>query len=73
MPVRYPDDEMLKEAIWRDRQKISILVELIASQKNVANALNSIGITSWFLQLQCVATLIPLTFESFVNSSHPSW
>jgi len=26
-PVRYPDDEVLKEAIWRDRQKISILVE----------------------------------------------
>ena len=28
-PVRYDDDEMLKEAVWRDRQKISILVELI--------------------------------------------
>jgi len=25
-PVRYPDDEMLKEAVWRDRQKNFILV-----------------------------------------------
>jgi len=44
MPVRYPDDKMLKEAIWRDRQKISILVQLTASKKNVANALKSLGI-----------------------------
>ena len=43
-PVRYPDDEMPKEAVWRDRQKISILVELTGCQKNVANALNSVGI-----------------------------
>jgi len=28
----------------RDRQKISILLELTACQKNVANALNSVGI-----------------------------
>jgi len=28
----------------RDRQKISILVELTVCQKNVANALNSVGI-----------------------------
>jgi len=25
---------MLKEAVWRDRQKISILVELTVCQKN---------------------------------------
>jgi len=43
-PVRYPDDEMLKEAVCRDRQKISILVELTVCQRNVANALNSVGI-----------------------------
>jgi len=43
-PVRYYDDEMLKEAVWRDRQKISILVELIVWQKNIANALNSVEI-----------------------------
>jgi len=43
-PVRYPDDEMLKEAVQMDRQNISILVELAAGQKNVANALNSVGI-----------------------------
>jgi len=35
---------MPKEAVWRDRQKISILVELTGCQKNVANALNSVGI-----------------------------
>jgi len=35
---------MLKEALWRDRQTISILVELTVCQKNVANALNSVGI-----------------------------
>jgi len=44
MPLRYPDDEMLKEAVWRDRQKISMLVELTVCQKNVANALNSVEI-----------------------------
>jgi len=47
MPVRFPDDEMLKEAVksgWRDSQKISILVELTVCQKNVENALNSVGI-----------------------------
>ena len=43
-PVCYHDDEMLKEAVWRDRQKIFILVELTACQKNAANALNSVGI-----------------------------
>jgi len=43
MPIRYPDDEMLKEAVWRDRQKISILVELPVCRRNVANALNSVG------------------------------
>jgi len=43
-PVWYPDDELLKEAVWRDRQKISILVELSICQKNVANASNSVGI-----------------------------
>jgi len=42
--ARYPDDEALKEAIWRDRQKIFILVELTVCQKNVANALNSVVI-----------------------------
>ena len=42
--VRYPGDEMLKEAVWMDRQKISILVELTICQKNVANALNSVEI-----------------------------
>jgi len=44
MPLRYPDDEMLKEAACRGRQKISILVELTLCQKNVANALNSVEI-----------------------------
>jgi len=44
MPLRYRDDEMLKEAVWRDRQKISILVELTVCQKNVACALNSVEI-----------------------------
>jgi len=44
MPLRYPDDEMLKETVWKDRQKISILVELTICQKNAANALNSVGI-----------------------------
>jgi len=29
---------------WRDRQKISILVELTVCQKNAANALNSVWI-----------------------------
>ena len=42
--VLYPDDEMLKEAVWRERQKISSLVELTVCQKYVANALNSVGI-----------------------------
>jgi len=36
--------KMLNEAVWRDRQKISISVELTVCQKNVANALNSVGI-----------------------------
>jgi len=44
MPVCSPDDEMLKKAVWRDRQKISIFVELTVCQKNVANALNSVRI-----------------------------
>jgi len=35
---------MFKEAVWRDRQKISILEELTVCQINVANALNSVGI-----------------------------
>jgi len=35
---------MFKEAVWRDRQKISILVELTFCKKKVANALNSVGI-----------------------------
>ena len=35
---------MLKEDVWKDRQKISILVELTICQKNVANALNSVEI-----------------------------
>jgi len=35
---------MLKEAVWRERQKISILVELTVCQKHVANALNSVEI-----------------------------
>jgi len=35
---------MLKEAVWRDRQKISISVESIVCQKNIANALNSVKI-----------------------------
>jgi len=35
---------MLKEAVWRDRQNISVLVELTVCHKNVANALNSVGI-----------------------------
>jgi len=33
MPVCYPDGEMLKEAVWMDRQKISILLELTVYQK----------------------------------------
>ena len=46
-PVRYPDHEALKEDVkeWLgDRQQISILVEITVCQKNVANALNSVGI-----------------------------
>jgi len=39
--VFYPDDEALKEAVLRDRHKISILVELTVCRKNIANALNS--------------------------------
>jgi len=35
---------MLKEAVWKDGQKISILVELTVCQKNVATALNSVEI-----------------------------
>jgi len=31
----------LSSSGWRDRQKVSILVELTVCQKNVANALNS--------------------------------
>jgi len=46
MPLSYPDDAMLIEAVWRDRRKISILVELTVCQKNVANALNSVEIIS---------------------------
>ena len=34
----------LSRSCWRDRQKISILVELTVCQENVANALNSVGI-----------------------------
>ena len=34
----------LSRSGWRDRQKISILVELTVCEKNVANALNSVGI-----------------------------
>jgi len=47
MLVRYPDDEVLKEADWsgwRGRHKISILAELTVCQKNVTNALNSVRI-----------------------------
>jgi len=44
MPLCYRDDEMLKKAVWRVKQKISILVELTVCQKNVANALNSVEI-----------------------------
>jgi len=44
MPLHYRDNEMLKEAVWRGRQKISVLVELTVCQKNVANALNSVEI-----------------------------
>jgi len=44
MPVRCPNEEMLKEAVWRDRQKIYIFVELTVCQKNVASALNSVKI-----------------------------
>jgi len=44
MPVHCPDNEMLKEAVSRDRQNISILVELTVYQKNVANTLNSVKI-----------------------------
>jgi len=40
MPFHYPDNEMLKEAVWRD----NILVELTVCQKNVTDALNSVGI-----------------------------
>ena len=46
-PVCYPDDEALKEAVkeWLEGQtEVSILVELTVCQKNVANALNSVGI-----------------------------
>ena len=43
-PVRYLDDEMLKEAVWRDSKNISILVELTVCQKNVTNALNSVEV-----------------------------
>jgi len=38
MPVHYPDDELLKEALCGDRQKISVLVKLTICQKNVTNA-----------------------------------
>jgi len=34
----------LSRSGWRDGQKISILVELTVCQKNVANALHSVGI-----------------------------
>jgi len=34
----------LSRSGWRDRQTISILMELTVCQKNVANALNSVGI-----------------------------
>jgi len=44
MPVHYHDDEMFKIAVWKDGQKISILVELTVCQKNVANALNSLEV-----------------------------
>ena len=46
-PVRYPADEALKNLLRsgrRNRQKISILVELTVCQKNVENAFNSVGI-----------------------------
>ena len=53
MPVHYPDNKMLKEAVWRDRPQISILVELTVWQKNIANALNSVVIVLknkvWFV------------------------
>jgi len=42
--MKLRNDETLKEAVWRDSQNISIFVELTVCQKNVTNALNSIGI-----------------------------
>jgi len=44
MSLPYRDDETLKEGVWRDRQKISILMEVTVCQKNVANELNSVEI-----------------------------
>ena len=35
---------------WRDRQNISILVELTVCQKNVANALNLIEINGDYIE-----------------------
>jgi len=34
----------LSRSGWRDKKKISILVELTVCQKNVANAFNSVGV-----------------------------
>jgi len=47
MPVRYPDDEALKEAVkeWLEGQTEDFyFTELTVCQKSVANALNSVGI-----------------------------
>jgi len=57
----YRDDEMLKEAVWKDRQKISILVELTVCEKNVAKALNSVEIIS--------KNSVVCNFHSFLWSS----
>jgi len=69
MPLHYRDDEMLKEAVWRDRQQISIWVELTVCQKNVANALNSVEI---ILKNKVYFAMFPFFFmvelQNFLNA-----
>ena len=74
MPVHYPDkidNKMIKETVWRDRQTISILVELTVCQKNVANALNSVEI---ILKNKVYFVTFPLFYivelQNFLNAPH---
>jgi len=61
----------LSRSDWKDRQKISILVELTGCKKNVANALNSMVI---ILNNEVLFVTFPFFFmvelQNFLNAAH---